>query len=193
MSPTEVVRLIAEADLNNDADAIVALTDASAAEAFKQRQISAVEPAPAEDIKRRAGFRAKLLKFALAKNNEYVLSTVYKVNSLEALRSLPALEVIRRRLREAFRAHSAATRDHLAVVTPIGSITAGPETEYVVVERRSRGPTGPIPPHPLVVEVVVVRRTPEGWRSTLNAGLPCCGRTGLFTIGAENAGLPLPA
>ena len=141
MSPTEVVRAIAEADLRNDPDAIVALTDIAGAEDFMQRQISALEPAPDADIRRRAGLRAKLLKAALARNNDYVLSTAYKVKSLDELRDLPALEVIRRRLREAFRAHSQATRDHLAVVTRLAPFQQHPERNTSSSSVGLAGPT----------------------------------------------------
>ena len=100
-------------------------------------------------------------------NQDYVLKIAYRVGTLDEFRAMPAMEILRRRLAEAYRAQSPATRSRLIVT---GSVPRDTEPEYVVIERRPDFEHAANMP-PLRVDVMTLKNTEGVWQSMLDGGL----------------------
>lgn len=186
MSPVEVAKALVDADSRYAVAEVTSLVHMAAADRFRRRQLAALETVPWAELKNRAGPRAKRLQAAVQHNQDYVLKIAYRVGTLDEFRAMPAMEILRRRLAEAYRAQSPATRSRLIVT---GSVPRDTETEYVVIERRPDFEHAANMP-PLRVEVMTLKNTEGVWQSMLDGGL----QSGeLFVLGAENFGQGLPA
>ena len=182
MNPTDVASALVDADTRQSVEEVLELTHPEAADLFRERQLRALRDATWDELKYRAGPRAKRLRAAVKQNRDYVLGSAYRVSSLDELRALPPMELLRRRLAEAYRAVTPALKMHISV---IGGLSLDTDTQYVVLERRDRVAH----PRPLRVEVMTVRRDGPAWRSMVDGGLQ---GGGLFALGVENNGLSLP-
>jgi hypothetical protein len=181
VTPTDVAKTLTESDARYALDEVISLAHPSAAEKFRRRQLVKLGPVPWPELKHRAGPRAKRLRADIENNQAFALNTVYRVATLEDFQALSAMEVLRRRLAEAYRAQSPATRSHLTVV---GCVRLDAETEYVVIERR--GPFGDsAAASPSRVEVMTMKNTDGQWRSMLDGGLQA---GELFVLEAVNFG-----
>jgi len=168
-TPSVLAQAIAIADQAHDGRRVAELAHDLVTSDFRARQLQSLVGAPAEELKEKTGKRAARVGKALQRGAEHILRAVYGVDSINALRAMPARELLVRALTHSYQALGGADVYEYRFVDVV---RMSDERFFAVFEKRTAG-SKVAKPLPGLVTPVAMTLVCDGadWYSYLDGAL----------------------